>query len=271
MVKKCKKCGESKPATLEFFYAVKGNRDGLNGTCKVCHNAICKVWQEENKERFLANGKAWREANPDKMKELRVSWRETNKEHMKEYGKSYRENNVDKERIRHKIYGESNKEKIAVTSKLWAVKNKERIAVTSKNWREENRDRMNTLCRNWRKENPDKQIITLHKYRSRKKKLPNTLTDKQWEFCQTKFDKCCAYCGNNAKLTVEHFIPVSKSGELTINNIIPICKRCNSSKNNKDFFDWYPKQFFYNKKREQKILKYLNYDIKTRIQQLALI
>lgn len=32
----CSKCGESKPATKEFFHARKSNKDGLRGECKVC-------------------------------------------------------------------------------------------------------------------------------------------------------------------------------------------------------------------------------------------
>lgn len=34
----CSKCRESKPATKEFFYAKKSNKDGLNTWCKVCTN-----------------------------------------------------------------------------------------------------------------------------------------------------------------------------------------------------------------------------------------
>jgi hypothetical protein len=54
-----------------------------------------------------------------------------------------------------------------------------------------------------------------------------------------------------------------------VDNIIPSCMKCNISKNNSDFFIWYPKQPSYSKSREKKILKYLGY--KDKIQQLSLI
>lgn len=48
----------------------------------------------------------------------------------------------------------------------------------------------------------------------------------------------CIYCGKSSiedsvKLTLDHVIPLSKSGKSDINNIITACKRCNSSKQNK--------------------------------------
>ena len=57
----------------------------------------------------------------------------------------------------------------------------------------------------------------------------------------------------------EHFIPLSKGGEYTHNNIIPACKSCNSSKQDTDFFEWYPTYEEYNEEREQFILEYLGY------------
>lgn len=37
MLKTCSKCGETKPATPEYFSRHKGRRDGLNHYCKSCH------------------------------------------------------------------------------------------------------------------------------------------------------------------------------------------------------------------------------------------
>lgn len=103
--------------------------------------------------------------------------------------------------------------------------------------------------------------IKEQKRKALKKSLPHNLTAEQWKAIKKEFNNQCCYCGKkDKKLTQEHFIPLTKGGEYTINNIIPACKSCNSSKNNKDFFDWYPKQPFYSKEREQKILDYLGYN-----------
>ena len=50
MYKTCTKCGVSKPATTEFFYAVEKNRDGLSGDCKVCKNKQTRKYDIERRK-----------------------------------------------------------------------------------------------------------------------------------------------------------------------------------------------------------------------------
>lgn len=68
-MKKCSKCGETKPLT-EFHKSYRG-ADGHRGYCKVCQQAVYRTWHEANKERRAATVKAWHEANPDKVKAQR--------------------------------------------------------------------------------------------------------------------------------------------------------------------------------------------------------
>lgn len=53
---------------------------------------------------------------------------------------------------------------------------------------------------------------------------------------------CCWYCGlvmEPSKLTKDHVSPRSKGGDNDMDNIIMVCKTCNSSKGNMDLFEWY--------------------------------
>jgi 5-methylcytosine-specific restriction endonuclease McrA len=58
---------------------------------------------------------------------------------------------------------------------------------------------------------------------------------------------------------MDHILPVSRGGGLSADNILPVCKPCNSSKRDKYFGEWYPKQSFYSKEREVEILNYLKF------------
>lgn len=50
----------------------------------------------------------------------------------------------------------------------------------------------------------------------------------------------CLYCGRiGGKLTIDHFIPVSRAGKTQVGNLIPCCKSCNARKHNK-----MPEEFF---------------------------
>lgn len=87
--KTCKGCGRSKPATLEFFYAVKGNRDGLAGKCRECIKSQVRANTDPVKNR--ARARAWRNANPErysaKLKE--IAQRPEVREHRRKQNRAY--------------------------------------------------------------------------------------------------------------------------------------------------------------------------------------
>ena len=84
--KTCTRCGEEKPATLEYFYK-RGNR--LRADCKVCVGERNKAHYRANKEVVLGRQKAYREANKEVVLGIWRAYREANKEAIAEYGKAY--------------------------------------------------------------------------------------------------------------------------------------------------------------------------------------
>ena len=52
----------------------------------------------------------------------------------------------------------------------------------------------------------------------------------EWfDLCE-KYDNKCLCCGRKAKLTIDHIVPIRKGGNSLIENLQPLCKRCNSKK-----------------------------------------
>jgi hypothetical protein len=79
--KTCRKCGESKPATEEFFHREKR---GLKGTCRPCRLFAKRVkWAERD-------GAIWRAkyaANPSKRSVIAAAWRVANSDRYVEYNR----------------------------------------------------------------------------------------------------------------------------------------------------------------------------------------
>jgi len=48
----------------------------------------------------------------------------------------------------------------------------------------------------------------------------------------------CIYCGEKKDLTVEHILPRSCGGEDIPDNVVMVCKSCNSSKGGKRLYEW---------------------------------
>jgi len=188
--------------------------------------------------------------NKTEMSDIRKEYYRINKEAIKKRVKKYRENHKDIEAARHKKYYVDNYEMII------EKRNNNKIIIAEK-------------AKEYNKNNREKHNNTEQKRQAKKKALPHTLTVKQWETIKLKFNNKCAYCGEDKSLAKDHFLALTKGGEYSHNNIIPTCQNCNSSKGNKDFFEWFPKYKYYSKKREIKILEFLGYD--NEIQQFKII
>jgi len=230
-MKKCSKCGEEKPATNEYF----GNAYGkLKARCKFCDKEYKKEYALKNKEKIKQHKKEYYQ-------------------HAKYKAEEYRENNKDKLMEKRKEYNKQNKDKLNERCKEYYKQNKDKINERKKIYRQQNKDKI----KDYRQQNMDKSRAYCQKRRAIKKQLPATLTLEQWIAIKNSFNNSCAYCSKGKKLEQEHFIPLSKGGDYTEQNIIPACRSCNGSKYNNDFHEWYPTFKHYTKEREQKILEYL--------------
>lgn len=86
------------------------------------------------------------------------------------------------------------------------------------------------------------------------------LTEQEWEFAIKYFNGRCAYCGEYmSDPTKDHVKPLHDGGTLARGNVIPCCKKCNSSKKDNEMLSWYQNQPFYSKERAQKIFDYIDF------------
>ena len=89
---------------------------------------------------------------------------------------------------------------------------------------------------------------------NRKTLLAEQYTPDEWHEKVAEYDFSCAYCGATVSITCDHIVPLSKGGRNIIDNIVPACLSCNSSKNASDVIEWYTRQNFFSKDRLIKII-----------------
>jgi len=300
--KKCTKCSIVKP--LEGFNKRKEGLGGKNSRCRKCYNELTKDRKSEydkqyrviNRDKLLKRSIDYhyetREYANKKRSERYYKFHETEKENRRIYHDENREELNKKKKIYYKEnkdrfiqYRLINRDRISDCKKKHYRENKETYADRWKEYHNEHKEEIREHQRKFYKENCEEQKArwreyyrspkgqeaskrASHKRRELENGLDATLTSEQWQLAQSHFENKCAYCGGDEKMTMDHFVPVSKSGELSVGNIIPCCGSCNYSKRDSDFSDWYIKKPFYSKGRETKIRKYLGYE-KNR-QQMAL-
>lgn len=111
-------------------------------------------------------------------------------------------------------------------------------------------------ARRWAKDNPEKIAIKNKRYqktqkykqyrklrdvnrRARENNAIGHLTNQEWEYLKKVYNYTCPKCWlkeTQIKLTVDHKVPLSKGGTHNLDNIQPLCGKCNSSKKDKIWF-----------------------------------
>jgi len=253
-----------------------------------------KKYREKNREKLIEYNRKYYKNNTNKCRELSKRYKENNKEYYIIYGRQYHMENkeklneysrnkwninkdeINKKRRENYVYTEEMKKR----DRIYYRKNLERIKIKNKNYYEENKDKCRELKAKWRKENIDRYRKYCREYYNktkfiRKEKIKiqwnnrrvlvknceGNYTIEQWEKCLEFFEYKCAYSGKELadKETIDHIIPLSKSGTNYIWNLCPCSGSCNSSKRNFELEDWYRKQEYFSQERLNKIYKWIEY------------
>lgn len=179
---------------LSEFPNDKRLKSGIKAYCKTCQKIVYDSWRQKNKDKIRVLNRRWASENPEKCRASE---------------KKYRQNNPDKSRE---------------WTRKWHLKNLESV-----------RHNARESMRIWRKDNPEK-MQTYHSLREAKiKNAPGTgITPAEWRTIKNETDNRCVYCGKKFDvLEIDHVEPLTKGGRHDVDNIVPACKSCNSSKGNR--------------------------------------
>lgn len=211
-LKQCKDCKKNKP--LSNFYKREHMKDGLFGICKECSKKYSYKWRKENRKKHL-----------EYRKEYNKKWWDKNKDRLNRIRKEFRQNHVEKFREMNKL-----------ASRKWRKKNPEQSKENTRNYRINNLEKVKAKRKKWAKNNPQKDLFYVKRRRARKMNADGSHTLKEWELLKKDYNYQCPLCKKfepEVKLTEDHIVPLSKGGSDYLNNIQPLCKRCNSIKYNK--------------------------------------
>ncbi len=104
-------------------------------------------------------------------------------------------------------------------------------------------------AREWRRENRELSKLISAQYKAKRLEcafVPVAVED--WENTLAAFSRACAYCAGPYE-QMDHVLPLERGGPHCLANLVPSCRRCNSSKHAHFWFDWYAAQTFFNQIR----------------------
>lgn len=223
--KKCKMCGEVKP--LYEFHRSKNHLGGKAPFCKKCAGVAAKKWYEENRDKTNRQRRKRIVVEKIKVNGVLVDAKKCTKcGEVKPLDEFYRDKKGIGGRLpRCKVCMRENIEKQREAYRKWYRRNKEKHAKAMRGWVEKNRAR---------------KYETEQRRRARKRGLPDNMTERRWEeILDDVFGGACALTGKTDDVHMEHFIPISTGhGGTYEGNVYPLDGSLNSSKRNKNPFEW---------------------------------
>ena len=172
------------------------------------------------------------------------------------YQGQWRNDNVEMLKSKKREYYSQNKETIQARTRQWSHENRDKKREQNREWRENNRDKARASSLRWARNNAEQQTEYV---RERRQKYPDKyrqavrrrrarlrgaqrfrVTDKDISRLLNRFNKRCAYCGDDIAdgFHIDHVVPLSRGGSDGIGNYLPVCSFCNESKGAKTLVEW---------------------------------
>lgn len=260
LVQRCLRCQVRNPATHLFFPKDSRQSKGVRSVCKKCTHARTR-WLHHNNPKRKEYKRQYRKKKAKEIAEYQKKYYQENKERLDEWKRTYYQENKKTIAAKSKAHRLANAEKISAQRKQFYIENRERILDERKQYYEENIEKIKQYKKQYSKEG--RARATDQRKRTKRiemfNSLPADFTIEEWGEALEFFDYLCCYCGLESDRTLEqdHFVPLSKMGAYTKDNIVPACKSCNSSKHTEDFQSWYRKYKHYSPEREHLVLTYI--------------
>lgn len=129
-----------------------------------------------------------------------------------------------------KEYNQLNKDQIYEKKKQYIANNKLAHLKRQHAWYEKNKDSIKHRTSQYKKDHPEQYQM----YNNRRLALKKTATVELFTMQDIifKYGNKCFYCEGKFE-EIDHYIPLSKSGSHTLDNVRPSCEHCNLTKSNK--------------------------------------
>ena len=193
--------------------------DGYKSRCRKCARAQGHTERASNLEHYRAIEREYVEAH---------------KEHYRELKRSHREANPEKYLKALARYRETHRAEINAKARDRRQKDLEHYREIGRKSYERHAEDRRQYSLEYFKLHPEKSVAANNRRRARKHAAGGSHTEEQWQALKAFHDYRCLCCGKREpeiRLTRDHVMPLTKGGNDSIDNIQPLCARCNSKKN----------------------------------------
>jgi 5-methylcytosine-specific restriction endonuclease McrA len=195
--------------------------DGYKSRCRNCWNT------QKRAERAI---------NPEKHREVARKYVEANKEHIRELKRAHKKANPEKyDQALHK-HRETYRKEINAKARERRQQDLEHFREIGRKSYESHVEERRKYSIEYFKRHPEKSVAANNRRRALKLAAEGSHTEEEWEKLKAFYNYKWLHCRKQEpeiKLTRDHAIPLTQGGSDSIDNIQPLCARCNSKKTSK--------------------------------------
>jgi 5-methylcytosine-specific restriction endonuclease McrA len=195
--------------------------DGYKSRCKDCFNA------QKREERS---------AKPEEYKDTARKYVEANKAHIRELKRKHQAENPEKYDEAERKYLEAHREEVNTKARERRQRDLEHYREIGRSSYENHAEERRKYSLEYYKLHPEKSVAATNRRRAIKLAAEGSHTEEEWQQLKAFYNYKCLRCGKHEpeiRLTRDHVIPLTQGGSDSIDNIQPLCARCNSKKTSK--------------------------------------
>jgi 5-methylcytosine-specific restriction endonuclease McrA len=195
--------------------------DGYKSRCKDCANAQGRAEYAAKIDKYRATQQKYVEANKERYQELKRAHQKTHPERYAEIDRKWKE---------------AHREEVNSKARERRQEDIEHYREIGRNSYERHAEERRKYSLEYFKLHPEKSVAANNRRRAQKLASGGSHKEEEWQSLKAFHDYKCLCCEKREpeiKLTRDHVIPLTKGGTDSIDNVQPLCARCNSKKNNK--------------------------------------
>jgi len=147
--------------------------------------------------------------------------------------RQYHYSHLVAERIKSNEWRKTHRNKAKEAMQRFREAHRELCRDRSREWRRRFPEESKNVTKRYLRTHPDKKTQFSETRRARQRSAKGSITATEWQELKQSYRHSCLRCGQQEPviaLTMDHVIPLARGGSHTIDNIQPLCARCNSTK-----------------------------------------
>lgn len=157
----------------------------------------------------------------------------------RQMSQAQRDLDIERNRAYQKQWAENNKEKVLQSKRESYRRRSDSIREYNNQYRIENHERRLEIERASRSRNKEKWRPAKNSRQSARNRV---LAEDKYLILERELRKIysdpCFMCGSTENQSLDHIIPLSRSGTHSVGNIMTLCSSCNASKHNRTITEW---------------------------------